>query len=89
MTRALVGIGEASYSTIAPTVIADLFVDEARTRALTVFYFAIPVGRSAASQIYLKYRFPRIAVLSAHRVFINSRFCPRFRLPFGYIIFFV
>ncbi|XP_031416896.1 LOW QUALITY PROTEIN: protein spinster homolog 1 [Clupea harengus] len=44
LTRGLVGVGEASYSTIAPTIIADLFVKEKRTRMLTVFYFAIPVG---------------------------------------------
>lgn len=43
-TRALVGTGEASYSTIAPTVIADLFTDSSRTRMLSLFYFAIPVG---------------------------------------------
>ncbi|KAJ8312868.1 hypothetical protein KUTeg_010241 [Tegillarca granosa] len=42
--RALVGVGEASYSTIAPTVIADLFVGDMRTRMLMIFYFAIPVG---------------------------------------------
>ncbi|BFZ18159.1 hypothetical protein BsWGS_21198 [Bradybaena similaris] len=42
--RALVGIGEASYSTMAPTIIADLFVSDMRTKALMVFYFAIPVG---------------------------------------------
>ncbi|XP_006819050.1 protein spinster homolog 1-like [Saccoglossus kowalevskii] len=42
--RGLVGIGEASYSTIAPTLIADLFVKGQRTRMLAVFYFAIPVG---------------------------------------------
>ncbi|XP_054708578.1 protein spinster homolog 1-like [Uloborus diversus] len=42
--RALVGTGEASYSTIAPTVIADLFSDSSRTRMLSLFYFAIPVG---------------------------------------------
>lgn len=42
--RALVGVGEASYSTIAPTLIADLFVGELRTRMLMIFYFAIPVG---------------------------------------------
>lgn len=41
----MVGIGEASYSTIAPTIIADLFVDKQRTMALSIFYFAIPVGR--------------------------------------------
>ncbi|CAL1542899.1 unnamed protein product [Lymnaea stagnalis] len=44
LLRALVGIGEASYSTIAPTIIADLFAKETRTKALMVFYFAIPVG---------------------------------------------
>lgn len=42
--RALVGIGEASYSTIAPTIIADYFVDAMRSKMLAVFYFAIPVG---------------------------------------------
>merc|ERR1719354_1130747 len=41
VTRGLVGIGEASYSTIAPTIIADLFVKETRTKMLTFFYFAI------------------------------------------------
>ncbi|XP_064551827.1 protein spinster [Drosophila montana] len=42
--RALVGIGEASYSTIAPTIISDLFVNSMRTKMLAMFYFAIPVG---------------------------------------------
>ena len=40
----MVGIGEASYSTIAPTIISDMFVADARSKALAVFYFAIPVG---------------------------------------------
>ncbi|XP_060636527.1 protein spinster homolog 1 [Anolis sagrei] len=44
LTRGLVGVGEASYSTIAPTIIADLFVGERRSRMLSIFYFAIPVG---------------------------------------------
>ncbi|KAG7459895.1 hypothetical protein MATL_G00215470 [Megalops atlanticus] len=44
LTRGLVGVGEASYSTIAPTIIADLFIKEKRTRMLSIFYFAIPVG---------------------------------------------
>lgn len=42
--RALVGIGEASYSTIAPTILSDLFVRDLRSKMLAVFYFAIPVG---------------------------------------------
>jgi len=44
-SRAMVGIGEASYSTIAPTIISDMFVKEARSQMLALFYFAIPVGR--------------------------------------------
>ncbi|XP_065054779.1 protein spinster homolog 1-like [Rhopilema esculentum] len=42
--RGLVGIGEASYSTVSPTLIADMFVGESRTKALSLFYFAIPCG---------------------------------------------
>lgn len=42
--RALVGIGEASYSTIAPTIISDLFIKDVRSKMLALFYFAIPVG---------------------------------------------
>ncbi|EDW74346.2 uncharacterized protein Dwil_GK21866, isoform B [Drosophila willistoni] len=42
--RALVGIGEASYSTIAPTIISDLFIHDMRSKMLAMFYFAIPVG---------------------------------------------
>lgn len=44
LLRGLVGIGEASYSTIAPTIIADLFSSDSRTKMLMIFYFAIPVG---------------------------------------------
>lgn len=44
LCRALVGIGEASYSTVAPTIIADLFVHGKRSTMLALFYFAIPVG---------------------------------------------
>lgn len=42
--RAMVGIGEASYSTIAPTLISDMFVKDVRSKMLALFYFAIPVG---------------------------------------------
>eukprot|EP00794_Sanderia_malayensis_P013801 gene13801-15246_t len=42
--RGLVGIGEASYSTVAPTIISDLFIGDQRTKALSIFYFAIPCG---------------------------------------------
>jgi MFS family permease len=43
-TRALVGIGEASFGTVGPTLIADAFPPERRGMMLSVFYVAIPVG---------------------------------------------
>jgi len=42
--RALVGIGEASYSVVAPAIISDLFAKDERSSVLALFYFAIPVG---------------------------------------------
>lgn len=44
ISRILVGVGEASYSTIAPTIIADLFQPSKRKLGLSIFYFAIPIG---------------------------------------------
>ena len=43
----LVGIGEATFVTIAPTFVADLFPEERRGRILGIFYLAIPVGTAA------------------------------------------
>lgn len=42
--RGFVGVGEASYSTVAPTIIADLYSKARRTQMLALFYFAIPIG---------------------------------------------
>ncbi len=42
--RVLVGVGEASYATISPSLISDNFGPERRNNALTIFYVAIPVG---------------------------------------------
>lgn len=42
--RALIGIGEAGYATVAPSIIADLFKPSQRGRRLAVFYLAIPMG---------------------------------------------
>ncbi|XP_066491111.1 protein spinster homolog 3 [Tiliqua scincoides] len=44
ISRGLVGIGTASYSTVTPTIIADLFQKDRRTWVLSVFYIFIPVG---------------------------------------------
>ncbi len=43
----LVGIGEATFVTIAPTFVSDLFAEKVRGRILGVFYLAIPVGSAA------------------------------------------
>lgn len=42
--RVLVGVGEASYATISPSLISDTFPPKRRNTALTIFYVAIPVG---------------------------------------------
>jgi len=42
--RALVGVGEASYATLAPTIIDDLAPPEQKGRWLSVFFIATPVG---------------------------------------------
>jgi MFS family permease len=42
--HALVGIGEATFVTIAPSFLADLFGEERRGRIFALFYLAIPVG---------------------------------------------
>ena len=40
----LVGIGEASFVTLSPTFVADMFPENQRGRVMGVFYLAIPVG---------------------------------------------
>jgi MFS transporter, Spinster family, sphingosine-1-phosphate transporter len=40
----LVGIGEATFVTIAPTFVSDLFTEDVRGRILGIFYLALPVG---------------------------------------------
>ena len=42
--RASVGVGEAAYVTIAPTLLSDYFPRNARGRVLAVFFCATPVG---------------------------------------------
>lgn len=44
MLRSLVGVGEASYSCVASTIIADLYRDDKRTKMLALFNAAIPIG---------------------------------------------
>lgn len=42
--RAIVGVGESSYSTITPSLIADYFPPQRRATALGIFQAAIPMG---------------------------------------------
>ena len=42
--RATVGVGEASFGTVSPGLVADFFPKERRGQILSWFYVAIPVG---------------------------------------------
>jgi MFS transporter, Spinster family, sphingosine-1-phosphate transporter len=44
ITRCFVGVGEAAYGPVAPTVISDLYPVKVRGSVLAWFYAAIPVG---------------------------------------------
>jgi MFS family permease len=44
LTRCFVGVGEAAYGPLAPTVISDMYPVEKRGQVLAWFYVAIPVG---------------------------------------------
>ena len=44
LIRTMVGVGESSYSTITPTLIADYFPKKKRATVLGVFQAAIPMG---------------------------------------------
>ncbi len=44
LARAMTGVGEAGYGTVAPSVISDLFVRQRRARMLAYFYTAMPLG---------------------------------------------
>lgn len=47
IARAIIGIGEAGYGAVAPAIISDLYPRNLRTRMLSFFYTAIPVGAAA------------------------------------------
>jgi MFS family permease len=42
--RATVGVGEAAYVTIAPSLLSDYFPASRRARVMAIFFCAIPVG---------------------------------------------
>jgi MFS family permease len=57
--RALLGVGEASYGVVAPTLLADLFPPRQRGRVMGVFYLALPLGGA------LGYRHRRVGRVAA------------------------
>lgn len=44
VARSFLGIGEATYGVIAPTILADLFSRRTRARVMSGFYLAMPLG---------------------------------------------
>jgi MFS transporter, Spinster family, sphingosine-1-phosphate transporter len=44
MVRMLVGLGEASYASVCPSLISDTFYGRSRNLALSVFYVGLPLG---------------------------------------------
>lgn len=44
LARSVVGIGEAAYGTIAPSLLADLYPKTQRGRVMAFFFAAIPIG---------------------------------------------
>jgi MFS family permease len=44
VARAVVGVGEASYAVVTPSLLSDCYPPERRARVLGIFYAAIPVG---------------------------------------------
>jgi len=44
IARAIVGVGEASYAVVTPSLLSDCYPPERRARVLGIFYAAIPVG---------------------------------------------
>ncbi|MBY0456388.1 MAG: MFS transporter, partial [Gemmataceae bacterium] len=44
LTRCLVGVGEAAYGPVAPSMLSDLYPAAVRGKVMAYFYLAIPVG---------------------------------------------
>src|SRR5262250_205577 len=44
MARTVIGVGEASYAVVTPSLLSDLYPPDRRARVFAIFYAAIPVG---------------------------------------------
>ena len=43
--RGMVGVGEASYSNVSPSMLHDMFTGQIRNRVYMIYYLAVPFGR--------------------------------------------
>src|SRR4051794_10461345 len=50
-TRCFIGVGEAAYGPVAPTIISDLYPVKSRGKVLAIFYSAIPIGSAIGYMI--------------------------------------
>src|SRR5262245_123594 len=44
VARTVIGVGEASYAIVTPSLLSDYYPPERRTRVFALFYAAIPIG---------------------------------------------
>jgi len=44
LARTVIGVGEASYAVVTPSLLSDLYPPERRARVFAIFYAAIPAG---------------------------------------------
>jgi len=44
LARTVIGVGEASYAVVTPSLLSDLYPPDRRARVFAIFYAAIPVG---------------------------------------------
>jgi MFS transporter, Spinster family, sphingosine-1-phosphate transporter len=44
LARAVIGVGEASYAVVTPSLLSDCYPPDRRAHALGIFYAAIPIG---------------------------------------------
>src|SRR5207245_2077788 len=51
LARATVGVGEAAYGTIAPSLLADYYPRQYRGRVFSIFFAAIPVASALGIQL--------------------------------------
>jgi len=49
--RSFLGIGEATYGVIAPTILLDLFSRQQRSRLMSAFYLAMPLGTALGMKV--------------------------------------